>query len=137
MDTWRDTSIAAYKTAFDAIYPELQKEVLNKITITDGAGTPNTITIADGKFTVVNAVEKISIDSTATASAVLAKLTLTGATVTGIGYTADIAAGNSGNMEIALNVGQASTVYVAYTVGTNTEPCVIGIDVVRAEPVAP
>ena len=97
----------------------------------------NTITIADGKFTVVNAVEKISIDSTATASAVLAKLTLTGATVTGIGYTADIAAGNSGNMEIALNVGQASTVYVAYTVGTNTEPCVIGIDVVRAEPVAP
>ena len=137
VDTWRDTSIAAYKTAFDAIYPELQKEVLNKITITDGAGTPNTITIADGKFTVVNAVEKISIDSTATASAVLAKLTLTGATVTGIGYTADIAAGNSGNMEIALNVGQASTVYVAYTVGTNTEPCVIGIDVVRAEPVAP
>ena len=132
VDTWRDTSIAAYETAFNAIYPELQKEVLNKITITDGASPANAIKIVDGKFTVVNGVEKIA--TTGSASATLAVITMDGATVNGIGYTEAMAVDGT-TTEVALNVGPAPTVYVAYTVGS--AQCVIGISVERAEPVAP
>lgn len=132
VDTWRDTSIAAYETAFNAIYPELQKEVLNKITITDGATPANAIKIVDGKFTVVNGVEKIAI--TGAASTTLAVITMDGATVDGIGYTEAMAVDGT-TTEVALNVGPAPTVYVAYTVGS--AQCVIEISVERAEPVAP
>ena len=77
-------------------------------------------------------VEKIAI--TGAASTTLAVITMDGATVDGIGYTEAMAVDGT-TTEVALNVGPAPTVYVAYTVGS--AQCVIEISVERAEPVAP
>ncbi len=127
-DAWLTGMVNAYVTACNVIMPAIKAQVLTSIVLTDTASTPNTATVsADGTVQVVSTVEEIDI---ATASATGAKITMTGATVSGIGYSESVAL--TGATGVELNLGATATVYVAYQITGSTETCMIAINVTRA-----